>query len=64
MPYEGQLTGVTLRVSQGPRKSLTKTNLCTLCLTSHPGSGVTLLAARKAGAAGRQGEHGGRVHLR
>ncbi|MFT2019635.1 FBP domain-containing protein [Streptomyces sp. 796.1] len=55
MPYEGRLTGVTLRVPQGPRKSLTKTNICSLCLTSHPGSGVTLLAARKAGAAGRQG---------
>ncbi|MBB5935287.1 FBP domain-containing protein [Streptomyces zagrosensis] len=55
MPYEDKLTGITLRVPQGPRKSLTKTNICTMCLTSHPGSGVALLAARKAGAAGRQG---------
>ncbi|MFE6778877.1 FBP domain-containing protein [Streptomyces sp. NPDC057702] len=55
MPYEDRLAGITLRAPQGPRKSLTKTNICSLCLTSHAGSGVTLLAARRAGAAGRQG---------
>ncbi len=29
--------------------------MCSLCLTTHPGSGVSLMTARKAGAAGREG---------
>ncbi|NYE45994.1 hypothetical protein HDA32_001114 [Spinactinospora alkalitolerans] len=51
----GELVGVVLRVPQGGRRSFTKTTVCSLCLTGHPGSGVCLLAARKAGPAGRQG---------
>ena len=47
--------GITLRVPTGPRHSLTRTNVCSLCITSHAGSGVALLAARRAGAAGREG---------
>ncbi|CAM5304075.1 MULTISPECIES: FBP domain-containing protein [Streptomyces] len=54
-PREGGIVGVTLRVPQGVRRSFTKTTVCSLCLTGHPGSGVSLLAARKAGALGRQG---------
>ncbi|MFH8745995.1 FBP domain-containing protein [Streptomyces rimosus] len=54
-PREGGIVGVTLRVPQGVRRSFTKTTVCSLCLTGHPGSGVNLLAARKAGALGRQG---------
>ncbi|MCF3104093.1 FBP domain-containing protein [Streptomyces roseoverticillatus] len=52
---DGQLTGVTLRVPQGGPRSMAKTTMCSLCLTSHPGSGVSLLAARRVGAAGREG---------
>lgn len=29
--------------------------MCSLCLTTHPGSGVSLQTARKAGPAGREG---------
>ncbi|MEV6208697.1 FBP domain-containing protein [Kitasatospora sp. NPDC051914] len=47
--------GITLRVPQGPRRSLTRSNSCSLCITTHAGSGVALLAARRAGAAGREG---------
>ncbi|GAA1076441.1 MULTISPECIES: FBP domain-containing protein [Kitasatospora] len=47
--------GITLRVPTGPRRSLTRTNVCSLCITSHAGSGVALLAARRAGEAGREG---------
>ncbi|KOT95516.1 FBP domain-containing protein [Streptomyces rimosus subsp. pseudoverticillatus] len=54
-PRAGGIVGVTLRVPQGVRRSFTKTTVCSLCLTGHPGSGVSLLAARKAGALGRQG---------
>lgn len=52
--YQGTLTGITLRVPS-VRRSLTRTNICSFCATSHAGSGVALLAARKAGAAGREG---------
>ncbi|MFF2650079.1 FBP domain-containing protein [Streptomyces sp. NPDC058045] len=50
-----RLTGITLRAAQGVRRSFTKTTVCSLCLTGHPGSGVALLAAPRAGVAGRQG---------
>ncbi|GAB3989777.1 FBP domain-containing protein [Actinoallomurus acanthiterrae] len=49
------LLGVTLRVASETRRSLVKTTVCSLCLTSHAGSGVSLFAARRAGAAGREG---------
>jgi len=50
----GRLVGITLRVPS-IRRSLTKTNVCSLCVTAHAGSGVALLTARRAGAAGREG---------
>lgn len=52
--HAGELVGVTLRVPS-VRRSLTKTNVCSLCLSAHAGSGVALLAARRAGVAGREG---------
>jgi hypothetical protein len=33
--------------------------MCSLCFTSHPGTGVSLMAARKAGPAGRQADSAG-----
>ncbi|MEU4114658.1 FBP domain-containing protein [Kitasatospora sp. NPDC028055] len=53
-PHAGGLVGVTMR-SPMVRRSLTKTNVCSLCITAHAGSGVALLAARRAGASGREG---------
>lgn len=47
-------TGVALRGSPGVRRSFTKTTVCTLCMTGHPGTGVSLWVAARAGAAGRQ----------
>ncbi|MFD7919130.1 FBP domain-containing protein [Streptomyces sp. NPDC059740] len=61
-PREQGPVGVTLRAPQNVRRSFTKTTVCSLCLTGHPGSGVALLAARRAGAAGRQGNTVG-VHV-
>ncbi|MFC8449816.1 FBP domain-containing protein [Kitasatospora sp. NPDC057223] len=52
--HDGGPVGVTLRVPN-VRRSLTRTNVCSLCITAHAGSGVSLLTARRAGAAGRQG---------
>ncbi|MEV0603393.1 FBP domain-containing protein [Streptomyces sp. NPDC050315] len=47
--------GVTLRRPTNVRRTFTKTTVCSFCLTGHGGSGVSLLAAPRAGAAGRQG---------
>ncbi|MFJ6673164.1 FBP domain-containing protein [Actinosynnema sp. NPDC091369] len=48
------LVGVALRLASSaagqPRR-----NMCSLCLTTHPGDGVTLMTARKAGRGGQQG---------
>lgn len=51
---DGGLIGVALRHSTGRRGYLQR-SMCSLCLTTHPGSGVALMTARKAGPAGRPG---------
>ncbi|MYU20606.1 FBP domain-containing protein [Streptomyces sp. SID8352] len=48
------LTGVTMRFQQGQRGFFQR-SLCSLCLTGHPRGGVSLMTARKAGPAGREG---------
>jgi hypothetical protein len=52
---DGRPVGLTLRVPSSARRSLLRTSLCSICLTSHAGSGVDLLTAPKVGPAGRQG---------
>ncbi|MET7598113.1 FBP domain-containing protein [Streptomyces sp. NPDC005496] len=52
--HAGRLAGVTLRFPSS-RRGLLHRSMCSLCLTTHPGSGVSLMTARKAGAAGRDG---------
>ncbi|MEU6217717.1 FBP domain-containing protein [Streptomyces sp. NPDC047022] len=52
--HAGRLIGVTLRFPSSQRGFLHR-SMCSLCLTTHPGSGVSLMTARKAGAAGREG---------
>ncbi|MFI6007309.1 FBP domain-containing protein [Streptomyces sp. NPDC051243] len=51
---EGRLMGVTLRFPSSQRGFLHR-SMCSLCLTTHSGGGVSLMTARKAGAAGREG---------
>jgi hypothetical protein len=51
---EGRLVGVTLRFPSSQRGFLHR-SMCSLCLTTHPGGGVSLMTARKAGPAGREG---------
>ncbi|MBZ6227335.1 FBP domain-containing protein [Streptomyces olivaceus] len=53
--HDGRLTGVALRF-QPARSGFFQRSLCALCLTTHPRGGVSLMTARKAGAAGRQGD--------
>ncbi|MEV0174252.1 FBP domain-containing protein [Streptomyces sp. NPDC050803] len=51
---EGQEVGITLRFPP-PQRSLLRYSMCSLCLTSHPRGGVSLMTARKTGTAGREG---------
>ncbi|MEE1755842.1 FBP domain-containing protein [Streptomyces sp. SP18CS02] len=51
---DGKLTGVALRFATR-RRGVLHRSLCSVCLTSHPGDGVSLMTARKAGPAGREG---------
>ncbi|MEV4338959.1 FBP domain-containing protein [Streptomyces sp. NPDC049590] len=51
---DGRLVGVTLRFPSSQRGFLHR-SLCSVCLTTHPGGGVSLMTARKAGTAGREG---------
>ncbi|MEY9845678.1 hypothetical protein ABH940_002756 [Streptacidiphilus sp. BW17] len=50
----GGLVGITLRFPP-PQRGFLHRSLCSLCLTTRPGNGVSLLTARRAGKAGRQG---------
>ncbi|MEU6405016.1 FBP domain-containing protein [Streptomyces sp. NPDC046985] len=50
----GRLVGVALRFPSS-RRGLQHRSMCSLCLTVHRGGGVSLMTARKAGAAGREG---------
>jgi hypothetical protein len=49
-----RLVGVALRRAASSAGRIRRT-MCALCLTTHPGGGVSLMTARKAGPAGRQG---------
>ncbi|WP_204040994.1 FBP domain-containing protein [Acrocarpospora phusangensis] len=51
--YEGRLVGVALRFPAQQRAFLQR-SMCSLCQTTHPGNGVSLMTARKAGPAGRE----------
>ncbi|MGW0804026.1 FBP domain-containing protein [Nonomuraea sp. NPDC002799] len=51
----GALVGVALRLTQEVRRSFTKSTMCSVCVTPHAGTGVSLFTAPRVGAAGRQG---------
>ncbi|MCO1599266.1 FBP domain-containing protein [Micromonospora sp. RHAY321] len=48
------LVGVALRVAP-QQTGRVRRSMCSLCLTTHTGDGVSLMTARKAGRDGRQG---------
>ncbi|MEU0597024.1 FBP domain-containing protein [Streptomyces sp. NPDC006393] len=50
----GGLVGIALRFPSSQRGFLHR-SMCSVCLTTHRGGGVSLMTARKAGAAGREG---------
>jgi FBP C-terminal treble-clef zinc-finger len=49
------LAGVALRATSGGGRVFTSRSMCSLCLTTRTAGGVALMTARRAGAAGRQG---------
>ncbi|WP_129305242.1 FBP domain-containing protein [Streptomyces sp. L2] len=51
---DGRTVGIAMRYPASQRGFLHR-SMCSLCLTTHPGGGVSLMTARKAGAAGREG---------
>lgn len=51
----GRLVGVALRATSGGGRGFTARSMCSLCLTTHTSGGVALMAARRTGEAGRQG---------
>ncbi|MEY7979250.1 FBP domain-containing protein [Streptomyces pilosus] len=51
---EGRPVGVAMRFQPAQRGFLHR-SMCSLCLTTHPRGGVSLMTARRAGAAGREG---------
>jgi hypothetical protein len=54
-PWADGIVGITLRAATKPAKSLVKSSMCSMCMTVHAASGVTLFAAPLAGSAGRNG---------
>lgn len=51
----GGFVGITLRAAPKAARGFTARSMCSLCLTTHTNGGVLLMAARRAGEAGRQG---------
>ncbi|MFE7778243.1 FBP domain-containing protein [Streptomyces sp. NPDC057445] len=51
---DGRLVGVSLRFPSRQRGNLHR-SMCSLCLTTHPSDGVSLMTARRTGPAGREG---------
>jgi FBP C-terminal treble-clef zinc-finger len=54
-PYGDGLVGITLRAAGKSSKSLLKSSMCSMCMTVHASSGVTLFTAPLAGPSGRAG---------
>ncbi|WP_329457834.1 FBP domain-containing protein [Streptomyces sp. NBC_01497] len=53
--YDGRLLGLSLRSVTAAARGFTSRSMCSLCVTTHVGGGVVLMAARRTGEAGRQG---------
>ena len=52
VPTDDGPAGVAMRHERGSRR----TQMCTICSTTHTGGGVTLMTAQRAGEAGRRGD--------
>jgi hypothetical protein len=54
VPHGGEVVGLSLR-SATPPKGRVRSGMCALCLTTHAAADIRLFSARKAGAAGKDG---------
>ncbi|HEX9339265.1 MAG TPA: FBP domain-containing protein [Pseudonocardiaceae bacterium] len=54
LPRADRVVGLSLRAAPPPRSRL-KSTMCGLCVTTHAAADVALFSARRAGAAGRDG---------
>ncbi|MEV6931166.1 FBP domain-containing protein [Dactylosporangium sp. NPDC051485] len=54
--HAGALVAVSLRIAEQHGRGFRHRSMCSLCLTTHPGSGVSLMTGRRAGKAGRNGD--------
>ncbi|SUE17076.1 Fibronectin-binding protein (FBP) [Rhodococcus gordoniae] len=52
VPRDGELVGVAMRFEQ---QGSGKTQMCTICLTTHTRGGIALMTANKVGDSGRAG---------
>jgi hypothetical protein len=55
VPWEGRPVGFVLRSPTNRAKGLIKGSMCSICLTMHSASGVSVFVAPKAGQPGRDG---------
>jgi len=58
-PWRGEVVGIALRAATRSRTRIARSSMCSLCLTVHAASGVTLFTAALAGSAGRNGNSAG-----
>jgi FBP C-terminal treble-clef zinc-finger len=58
-PWRGETIGIALRAASRSRSRIARSSMCSLCLTVHAASGVTLFTAALAGSAGRNGNSAG-----
>ena len=56
---DARLVGIVLRAASKSAKNLARSSMCSVCMTPHTSSGVALLSAPLAGAAGRKGDSAG-----
>ncbi|MGI5242600.1 FBP domain-containing protein [Dactylosporangium sp. CA-139066] len=54
--HGGVLMAVSMRVAEQRGRGFQHRGMCSFCLTTHPGRGVTLMTGRRAGKAGRNGD--------
>lgn len=55
VPWEGRPVGLVLRCPTSRAKGLIRSSMCSICLTVHAASDVSVFVAPKAGRPGREG---------
>jgi hypothetical protein len=55
VPWDGRTVGLTLRGNVKQSTSILRNSMCSICMTLHAASGVSIFAAPQIGQAGRDG---------